>query len=107
MNVADIDLGSLSQEELTKLRKDVDRAIKSYDARKKKEAIAALESKAKELGFSLAELTGDQKTGKTKGPPKYAHPENAAVTWTGRGRQPVWIKEGLASGKTLEDFLIA
>jgi DNA-binding protein H-NS len=28
------------------------------------------------------------------------------VTWSGRGRQPGWIKEALAKGKGLDDFLI-
>lgn len=105
--MADIDLNALSLDELTKLQKDVGKAIKSFEDRKRKEALAAIDAKAKEMGFSLAELTGDVKKGKAANPPKYMHPENPELTWTGRGRQPAWIKDGLGSGKTLEDFLIA
>jgi DNA-binding protein H-NS/nucleoside phosphorylase len=38
--------------------------------------------------------------------PKYANPENPSQTWTGRGRQPGWVRELLASGKRLEDLEI-
>jgi DNA-binding protein H-NS len=36
----------------------------------------------------------------------YRHPENADQTWSGRGRQPDWMKEALAAGKSKDDFLI-
>jgi DNA-binding protein H-NS len=38
--------------------------------------------------------------------PKYRNPANPKQTWTGRGRQPGWIKDGLAKGKKLADFAI-
>lgn len=103
-----IDLDKLSREDLVQLRKDVDKAITSFDERRRQEALAAVEAKAKEMGFSLNELTQGQGAKKTKAalPPKYRHPENPAKTWSGRGRQPAWIKEGLDQGKSLDDFLI-
>jgi DNA-binding protein H-NS len=102
----DVDLTSMSLDDLKKLKKDVSKAIDSYQERQRIEALAALEAKAKEMGFSLSELTGGKKKGSSKGTPKYVHPENPALTWTGRGRQPNWIKEGIASGKSLDDFLL-
>jgi len=33
----------------------------------------------------------------------YRNPENPDQQWSGRGRQPAWIKALLASGKSLED----
>lgn len=38
--------------------------------------------------------------------PKYANPADASLVWTGRGRQPLWVSEALAAGKTLTDLLI-
>ncbi|NCX71462.1 MAG: hypothetical protein EBW86_13010 [Rhodobacteraceae bacterium] len=38
--------------------------------------------------------------------PKYKNPANSAQTWTGRGRQPVWVADALVGGKSLEDLLI-
>jgi DNA-binding protein H-NS len=39
--------------------------------------------------------------------PKYQNPKNSAETWSGRGRQPHWVRAQIQAGKTLEHFLIA
>lgn len=95
---------------LKELRKTVDRAISSYEARKRKEALSALEQAAKEHGFKLSELVSDQKPGKTRksgeagGDTAYANPENSEETWSGRGRRPRWVNDALAAGRSLEDL---
>ena len=53
-----IDLKSYSLKELKDLQSQVAKAISTFEDRKKKEALAKLEEKAREMGFSLAELTG-------------------------------------------------
>ena len=58
-------------------------------------------------GFSLKELTGvspARSKGRTKNPPKYRHPENPEITWTGRGRKPQWIKDAESEGKDISAF---
>ncbi|MFM7445463.1 MAG: H-NS family nucleoid-associated regulatory protein [Tabrizicola sp.] len=30
---------------------------------------------------------------------KYRHPENAALTWSGRGRKPHWFADHVNAGK--------
>lgn len=103
-----MDVSKLSKDELLSLKKDVEKAIDSYEARQRQEALAAVSAKAKEMGFNLSELTsGGKGSDGNVNQPKYRHPENPNKTWTGRGRQPDWIKEGLAAGKSLDDFLIA
>ena len=76
-------------------------AIGGFSDRKKQEAISALEARAQELGFSLAELKGVKKQRKSTGTagPKYRRPENPNVTWSGRGRKPRWFADALAAGK--------
>ncbi|MEE4211361.1 MAG: H-NS histone family protein, partial [Parvularcula sp.] len=91
--MAGIDLSAMSLDELKALHKDVEKAITTFEERKRLEALAAVEAKAKEMGFNLGELTGGKSKGKagaTVSAPKYVHPENPSVTWTGRGRQPGW-----------------
>lgn len=101
--MAAIDLEKMNLGDLKKLQKDIDRVIQSRERRRRIEAMAALEAKAKEMGFRLSDLTGAQASANL---PKYAHPENPTLTWTGRGRRPAWIKEGLEAGKSLDDFLV-
>jgi len=42
----------------------------------------------------------------TKVKPKYRNPADKAETWTGRGRQPLWLVAALKSGKKQDAFLI-
>jgi DNA-binding protein H-NS len=37
-------------------------------------------------------------------PQKYCNPEYPAQTWSGRGKQPRWVKTLMANGATLEDL---
>ena len=109
--MADIDLTDLSLDELKKLQRDVNKAVESYHERQRQDALAAAEAKAKEYGYSLADLTGAPKKGKGKArgatPPKYRHTEDPTLTWSGRGRKPGWIKEAEDAGRNTDDFLIA
>lgn len=102
-----IDLNTLSAKELKQLQRDVEKAIASFEDRQKAEARAELEAKAKEMGFTLAELLGLEAK-KTRAPAqaKYANPENPALTWSGRGRKPQWFSKALAAGKTPEDLSV-
>ena len=38
--------------------------------------------------------------------PKYKNPKNPSETWSGRGKQPRWLKAQLRAGKKLDDLLI-
>ncbi|HEX9857929.1 MAG TPA: H-NS histone family protein [Paracoccaceae bacterium] len=102
-----IDLNKLSLKELKDLQSQVAKAIASFEDRKKKEALAELEEKARALGFSLAELTGTAVTRKrAPATAKYANPANHSETWSGRGRKPRWFEAALKEGKTPQDLAI-
>lgn len=102
-----MDIDALSLNELKALRSKVDRAIATYEDRKKKEAYAELDEIARKMGYPLAEILTmvEAKPRKTVAA-KYANPENPSETWTGRGRKPKWVEAALASGKSLEDLMI-
>jgi len=47
------------------------------------------------------------KSSKSAGAPKYRNPENAAQTWSGRGKRPLWFVAALKKkGVTAESLLI-
>jgi DNA-binding protein H-NS len=62
---------------------------------------------AQRMGLSLKDLIGAgagkgkvrKQTGKVA--IQYRNPQDASQEWTGRGRQPNWVKELVASGKNL------
>ena len=105
LNIAELD-------ELTMLIAQVKRETQAAHAQVAK---AKIEELAKAAGFSVRDLFGfgggdapKVKTARAKGEvaPKYAHPENPTITWSGRGRQPVWFKEWVDGGKSGDDLLI-
>ena len=106
-----MDLTEMSLQELKRLQRDVERAIASFEQRQLAAARAELEARARELGFSLAELvSADGSTAKSKraaAQPRYRNPKNPEETWSGRGRQPRWLTVALTSvGAKIEDFAI-
>lgn len=101
----DLDLNAMSLTELKQLFKDVEKAIDGFESRRKAEARAKAEEAAKQYGYSLSQLI-EAAAQRPATAPKYAHPENPELTWSGRGRKPSWIIEGLDAGKSLEDFAI-
>src|SRR5215470_9379237 len=38
--------------------------------------------------------------------PKYKNPKNPTEIWSGRGKQPLWLRKQLKAGKKLDQFLI-
>lgn len=107
MDMARNDLEKLSLDELRKLRKDVEKAIASFQDRKKAEARKKLEEVARDFGFSLNEITETAPVRKRKpAEPKYANPENPSQTWTGRGRKPGWMVAALKRGLSLDEMKI-
>ena len=102
-----VNLTNMSRKELQSLQSDIEKALKDVEKRERAEAIKAAKKAAAKHGYSLDELTGSgKKPQKAPSPPKYAHPQNPSVTWSGRGRQPAWIKEALATVTSLEALLI-
>lgn len=108
--MAKIDLSKMSLVDLKAHARDVQQAIEDFEKTKRAEALAEIEAVAAKFGFKAADLLGGKapKAYRAKGSvsPKYRHPETASVTWSGRGRKPGWIVDGLAKGKKIEDFAI-
>lgn len=105
-------LDRMGLDELRELRKSIDRAISSFEGRRRQEAISAAEQVAKEHGFKLAELVGGRRAGKAKSADEgssasqaaYVNPDNPEQSWSGRGRRPGWVRDALAAGRKLEDL---
>lgn len=102
-----IDLNSMSLSDLKELQRDVNKAVTTFEDRKKREALAVIEEQARQLGFSIAELTG-AKVSRARAPakPKYANPADPSDTWSGRGRKPRWFAEAIEAGATPETLAV-
>jgi DNA-binding protein H-NS len=61
---------------------------------------------ARNAGLSEKDLRAIKAPKKLKPQPvevKYRNPQDPTQQWTGRGRQPAWIKAWIASGKSVEE----
>ena len=98
-----MNLSNLSLAELNNLQEELKQEIKkrqSQDFAKAKEQILAI---AQSVGIPLKELMGTNL--RVKSAPvavRFRHPDNASLQWAGRGRQPGWVKEWQAAGKSLD-----
>jgi DNA-binding protein H-NS len=71
-------------------------------------AIARVRSLMAEHGLTAADITAKVTSPKRAGgkvPPKYRN-ASTGDTWSGRGLQPKWLKQALASGAKLGDFAV-
>ena len=108
-----IDLNGLSVADLEKLIVDAKARIETVKKQQFSELRRALEAQARSAGFDIYELFSG---GRAKAPavagekkavaPKYRDPADASQTWTGRGKQPHWVRDALAAGKKLEQLAI-
>ena len=89
------------------MQKDLVKAISTYEDRHKAEARTKLNAIAKEMGYSLADLIGnEEKPSRAPAAAKYRHPENPSLTWSGRGRKPLWFVAYVDAGKDPTDLAI-
>ena len=103
-----LNLNKMSIAELNKLISDARVALA-----KKQEVAAKVRKLAQDNGLDISDLMAADEVKKTKlkktrakVAPKYKNPANSSETWTGRGRQPLWVADALMGGKSLEDLLI-
>lgn len=100
-------LSNLSLPELLQLKADVESRLKAVEVEEKDKARRQIRELAKANGLSLEEVLG--KSSSTRPPvlAKYANPNDRSQTWTGRGRQPLWVQSLLDAGHTLESLQIS
>lgn len=102
-----MDLSTLSLAQLKDLLTQIPAEIKRREKDEKANLLKDLEKLAAERGFSLSDvLDGGTKKVKTPVAVKFQHPQDASLTWTGRGRQPKWIVEFVANGGSLESLAV-
>lgn len=99
-----MDLSNMSIGELRSLQ---DRAAQEIRARQNQEVVKAREqilAIAQSVGVPLDDLIRLAKVAKVskKATVQYRHPENESLEWTGRGRQPHWVKAWVDAGKPIE-----
>ena len=98
--MAPLDLSGYDLAELKGLHFDIEQEIKRRTRAEREAARERIHALAADAGIPLDALVAQG------GAPRYRNPADSGQTWTGRGRQPRWIAEALASGRSLDEFKI-
>ena len=100
-----------SLQELLAQKAELERRIQETQKSERQSAINKVRALMAEFGLTVEDLGGRAAAapkkaadGTRKAAVKYR--DAAGNTWSGRGLQPRWLKEALASGKTLADFAV-
>jgi len=91
-------------EELLEYQVLLEREITKRRQETKKEAAKKIKELAKVHQLDLHTLFSGEENTKLLVKPKYQHPDNPQLQWTGRGKKPLWVAELLATGRSLESF---
>lgn len=92
-------IGSLNLKELEDLRRQIDKAIGAAETRAYQQFARQFREEAIKAGLdpdkAVAFASGQQSPKRKRAPSsvRYVHPTDPALTWTGRGRKPGWVKE--------------
>jgi DNA-binding protein H-NS len=104
-----MNLENMSIEELINLEKQIQKTIEQKQHAEKKQLIDEFKARAASLGLSIDLVVNNEKPAKKTGAkvaPKYRHPSNPSLTWTGRGRTPKWVEEQISAGRSLTSLEI-
>ena len=94
---------SMSLDEMWNLHEQVTLTLAHRIAQQK----AKLEEQLRRLGINDAMSPDKPRRPYPKVLPKYQNPKNPTQKWSGRGKQPHWVRTQLKAGKKLEHFRIA
>lgn len=104
-----MDLSNMSSADLRKLQEQVTRELKRRESQDLAEARERILAIAQSVGMPVKDLIGGGagsrgKTGSVA--PRYRNPADSSQQWTGRGRQPKWVKEWLEAGKDISGLKV-
>ena len=102
----DVDLSSLSIDELKLLSVDIDKEIQKRQQQNKKNVLSEMKQLAASIGMTVEQILESASQTKAKGTPKFKNPSDPTQTWTGRGKRPGWLNDALQAGKTLDELRI-
>jgi DNA-binding protein H-NS len=96
----------MSLKELQEFELKLKKAKANVHERSRSTLKEKLEAIAAEAGFKIGDLFGGRGGKGRRVAAKYANPDNASETWSGRGRKPRWLAAKIKAGEKQDKFLI-
>jgi DNA-binding protein H-NS len=111
-----MDLSNLSLGDLRNLQEQVKQEMKKREVQEVQKAREQILAIAQSVGMPLKDLIASSTRGSGSAKAaggntgsvavRYRNPDNSQQQWTGRGRQPKWVKEWVEGGKSLDQLRV-
>jgi len=107
-----MDLSNLSLGDLRNLQDQIKQEMKKREQQEVQKAREQIMAIAQSVGLPLKDLINTNaraaKSGQAGGTVavRFRNPDNASQQWTGRGRQPKWVKEWVEGGNSLDKLRV-
>jgi DNA-binding protein H-NS len=110
-----MDLSNMSLGDLRNLQEQLKQETKKREQQELQKAREQIIAIAQSVGVPLEDLISSAARGsKSKSTGggtgsvavRYRHPDDASQQWTGRGRQPKWVKEWVEGGKSIDQLRV-
>jgi DNA-binding protein H-NS len=101
-----MDLSNMSLGDLRNLQEQIKQEMKKREQQEVQKAREQIMAIAQSVGVPLKDLmtVSRGKTGTVA--VRYRNPNDSSQQWTGRGRQPKWVKEWVEGGKPLDKLRV-
>lgn len=101
-----MDLSNMSLGDLRNLQDQIKQEMKKREQQEVQKAREQIMAIAQSVGVPLKDLISASR-GKTGSVAvRYRNPNDSSQQWTGRGRQPKWVKEWVEGGKPLDKLRV-
>lgn len=105
------DLAGMTLEQLHQLEAAVQREKQQRRSQEEDNLYREIREKISVLGISTDDLlkrlgSGKSAQVKPRLPAQFRDPNNAANTWSGRGRKPLWVDAWLKQGRSIDELRI-
>lgn len=105
-----MDLSNMSVGDMRNLQEQIKQEMKKREVQEVQKAREQILAIAQSVGVPLKDLLATAgRSNATKGNSvavRFRHPDNASQQWTGRGRQPKWVKEWVEGGKSIDKLRV-
>jgi DNA-binding protein H-NS len=107
-----MDLSNMSLGDLRNLQEQIKQEMKKREHQEVQKAREQILAIAQSVGVPLKDLIASGRGAKAAAggtgsvAVRYRHPDDASQQWTGRGRQPKWVKEWVEGGKSLDQLRV-
>jgi DNA-binding protein H-NS len=108
-----MDLSNMSLGDMRNLQEQIKQEIKKREQQEVQKARDQILAIAQSVGMPLKDLIGGAGRGAKSAnggtgsvAVRYRNPADASQQWTGRGRQPKWVKEWVEGGKSMDELRV-